>query len=72
MRFSSKKQTWEIVDMANITLAFYNETSDFPLGTRRWYFLDNNCTDPGHPWRTLNLHEVADQPGGTTKILSGK
>ena len=63
MRFSAENKTWEIVDMSNITLAFYNETSDFPMGTRHWYFLDQNCTDPGKPWRSLNLQEITEQPG---------
>ena len=69
MRFSSKKKIWEIVDMSNVSLAFYNETSDFPFGSRRWYFLDNNCTDPAKPWRTLNLHEATDQPGLNNKYF---
>ena len=70
MRFSSPKKIWEIVDMSDAILAIYNETSDFPLGRRRWYFLDSNCTDPGQPWRTLNLHEATDQPGLQSSLIN--
>ena len=69
MRFSPENKTWEIVDMSNLTLAFYNETSEFPFGSRPWYFLDQNCTDPGKPWRTINLQEVTDQPGLASEIF---
>ena len=54
---------WEILDEdTDNLLAFWNETSDFPLGLHRWYFTDN-CTDPGQPWRSLSLHLDVAQPG---------
>ena len=54
---------WKIVDMDKKTLALTNGSSDFPLGSRRWHFVDGNCTDLGQPWRTLNLHQSIPQPG---------
>ena len=44
--------------------AFTTSTAGFPLGTHPWYFTGrSNCSDPGQPWRTLNLHPLVDQPG---------
>ena len=54
---------WKIVDMDKKTLALTNGSSDFPLGSRRWHFVDGNCTDLGQSWRTLNLHQSIPQPG---------
>ena len=65
MIYSKHQQRWEVrssVDETKI-LAFLNETSEFPLGVHQWYFLDTNCTDPGKPWRSLNLHLHLEEPG---------
>ena len=37
-------------------VAFTNDTSDYPLGTHRWYFNSGKCHDPGEKWRKLNLN----------------
>ena len=64
MIYIKSGQTWEIVDTnSNKTLAFTNETSSFPVGVHRWFFLDGDCTDPDVPWRKLNLHMAVNQPG---------
>ena len=63
MLYFTEKKHWEIVDMANNTLAFTNGSTEFPLGARSWYFLDSNCTDSDQTYRTLNLHQALPQPG---------
>ena len=65
MIYSKDQQRWEVRSSVNASqiLAFLNQTSEFPLGVHQWYFLDTNCTDPGQPWRSLNLHLHLEQPG---------
>ena len=54
---------WEIIDEdTHNVLAFWNETSTFPIGLHHWYFTEN-CTDLDRPWRSLSLHLDKDQPG---------
>ena len=60
-----EKRQWQISNMdSKIIMAFLNETSDFPLGTHHWYFIDgSNCSDSDQDWRSLNLHLKVEQPG---------
>ena len=64
--FSDINKRWEIVRRVDDgeVLAYMEETDEnFPSGTHRWYFVDAACTDPGHPWRSLNLHLDVETPG---------
>ena len=41
-----------------------NSSADLPLGSHAWYFTDgSSCSEPGQPWRRLNLHLPVPQPG---------
>ena len=63
-RISWQNMRWEIVDEdTNTQLAFWNETSTFPLGLHHWYFSEQSCTDPGQAYRSLRLHLDVEQPG---------
>ena len=62
MGFSKESKRWSIYDSStNRTLA-YTETS-YPVGTKKWYFINESCTDAGMEYRTLNFHPFAEQPG---------
>ena len=63
MIWNIKKSQWEIKNLVNNdTLAIMNSTSGFPLGTHKWYFVEN-CTDPSVSWRHLNFHLNVKRPG---------
>ena len=63
VRADSQMQ-WNIVSLVEKrVLAFSNSSEDFPFGTRRWFFTDDSCTDPGQVWRTMNLQQFSEQPG---------
>ena len=56
--FSEISNRWEIVERSDslTVLAFTNSSHAFPLGSQRWYFDGDGCTDPEQKYRTLNLH----------------
>ena len=63
MIWNIKKNQWEIRNLVNNeTVAMMNSTSRFPLGTHKWYFVEN-CTDPSESWRHLNFHINVERPG---------
>ena len=57
-----KNSRWEILNLiTNTTEAFLKDTSDFPLGSKAWYYTeDNHCTPTG---LKLNLHLKVEIPG---------
>ena len=62
--WAESTREWRMEDMLDGRLvAFTNSTSDYPLGTHRWFFTSSSCTDPAVSWRTLNLQQEARQPG---------
>ena len=64
MTFSPEQERWNIVNLVDgKVLAFTNSSHDFPFGSHRWFFTDSSCSDPGQPWRTLNLQQKVKQPG---------
>ena len=55
---------WEIQTLKeNKTVAFMNETSDYPFGLNKWYFEAFVCKDEGEEYRRLLLHLQVEQPG---------
>ena len=55
---------WEIQRLHdNSTIAFMNETTNYPFGIHKWYFEESKCYDEGESWRTLILHQEVEQPG---------
>ena len=65
MRYSESRARWELVNTANSSQvwAFMQNDTDFPIGVRKWYFLDADCTDSGEEFRTLSFHLEVSQPG---------
>ena len=64
MIWNIKENQWEIRNlMNNDTLAKLNSTSGIPLGTKKWYFLLEDCRDPLVKWRNLNFHLKVERPG---------
>ena len=57
------QQQWELKNVnSNDVIAISNTTRKLPIGVHKWYFL-SKCTDPGQPWRLLNLHRDVPLPG---------
>ena len=51
------RQEWQIRSVKHSgVIASCNETKDYPLGARAWYFKDQVCSEEGQPYRLLNLH----------------
>ena len=64
MFWSGEDRRWNIANLVdNKNMAYTNDTSAFPIGTRRWYFINGSCNDPGQLWRKMNLHLAVQQPG---------
>ena len=64
MTWSAEQERWNIVNLVDQNiLAHTNSTNDFPFGSHRWFFTDGSCSDPGQPWRELNLQQKVKQPG---------
>ena len=65
MMWSLENTRWNIINLVNgHVLAHTNSTLDYPIGTHRWFFSASSpCTDPGQPWRQLNLQQKSQQPG---------
>ena len=63
--FTKDNKRWEIQTLQNnSTVAFTNESTDYPFGMRKWFFNQEiNCTDHGKDWRYLLLHQDVPQPG---------
>ena len=62
--WSSGQKRWNIINLVNLNiLAHTNSTSDYPFGTHNWFFTNSICTDPGQPWRQMNLQQKSKQPG---------
>ena len=49
--------------MNNTVIAFTNSTDKLPIGEHPWYFVSQQCKEPGNPWRILNLHKDVKFPG---------
>ena len=61
---SSPRHRWEIVEGGDDIIAFTNDSTYFPLGKQRWYFVDGKCRDQeDQTYRTLSLHLDVEQPG---------
>ena len=71
--FSTDNSRWEIQTLQNnSTIAFTNESTDYPFGLRKWYFgQEFECKDNGQSWRALLLHQEVPQPGCPTSFLFG-
>ena len=64
MVWSSTERMVTIVDIKNNnTLAYINDTEDFPFGTHPWYFTNDECKDDEDDFRMMNLHQAVEQPG---------
>ena len=62
MEFSRKDYKWTIYESStNITLAYTKKR--YPVGSNKWYFINESCTDDGMDYRTLNFHPFVKQPG---------
>ena len=57
MIWSEENSRWEIVNLLTTTVAaYFNETSDLPLGSHQWHFQDGSgCKDPG---RKGKMHKL--------------
>ena len=47
----------------NRTMAYANDTLDYPIGSHRWYFTDGNCREKNEKWRKDDPHLAVQQPG---------
>ena len=64
LTWSEDLKRWNIINLVDQTvLAFTNSTFAYPFGTHRWFFTNSTCTDPGQPWRKMNLHQKVKQLG---------
>ena len=66
MVYSQARERWEILERTGTgpVLAFMEpHHHNFPLGLRRWRFLDTNCSDHQDEARSLLLHRDVEQPG---------
>ena len=62
LRFSKEDKRWTIHDSStNVTLAYTN--TKYPVGSKKWYFINESCTDERVNYRTLNFHPYVEQPG---------
>ena len=62
--WSPGQKRWNIVNLVDLSiLAHTNNTIDYPFGTHSWFFTNSSCTDPGRPWREMNLQQKSEQPG---------
>ena len=62
--WSPEQKRWNIVNLVDLSiLAHTNNTKEYPFGTHSWFFTNSSCTDPGRPWREMNLQQKSDQPG---------
>ena len=60
----SDTQRWEIQKLSDLTtVAYMNETSDYPFGVHHWHFTKTSCEDPGSQLRALHLHQPVQVPG---------
>ena len=58
------KNRWELQKLSDSsTIAFMNETSNYPLGVHKWFFEETICRDQEVIWRKLILHLEVEQPG---------
>ena len=59
--WSDSRNAWELLNSKNESLvAFTNETSDYPVGTQKWYFTNRRCHDEGQDYREMNLHACSE------------
>ena len=73
MIWSTKQKRWNIVSLIDGNILAHTNSTDsqlqtsnfpsFPFGSHQWFFTDSTCSDPGQPWRTLNMHQKVEQPG---------
>ena len=65
MTYSTEQERWNIKNLVNgEVLAYTNSSSSyFPFGSHRWFFSAGSCTEPGQPWKELNLQQKVEQPG---------
>ena len=64
MKYSEENKRWEIINKRNSrVLALLNDTSLFPLGKNKWFFLESICQENLAEYRYLNLHLEVEQPG---------
>ena len=63
IEYSNLNQQWELkYANNNDVIAISNTTGKLPIGVHKWYF-SSKCSDPGQPWRLLNLHRDVPLPG---------
>ena len=64
MAWSTEQGRWNIVSLVDEkVLAHTNSTPNFPFGSHRWFFTETTCSNPGQPWKELNLQQKVKQPG---------
>ena len=63
--WDSAKLRWEIQDMSDLkTVAYMDESLDYPFGVHGWHFTGDSCQDqPGSQLRALHLHQPVELPG---------
>ena len=64
LAWSDESKRWLIINLVdNSLLAHCNSTTDYPFGSRRWFFTNISCSDAGQSWRKMSLQQKVKQPG---------
>ena len=63
MVFSKAGLRWEVRFTDNMTLLAHTKTSELPIGTHKWYFEGNVCSEVNETYRNLSLQLNVEQPG---------
>ena len=62
--WSSTTRRLDILDtMKQNIFAYRNDSEEFPIGSKPWYFVNNECSDGNEKFRMMNLHLAVEQPG---------
>lgn len=55
------EEEWQIRSVKHSgVIGSCNDTTDYPLGTHRWYFKDQLCSEERQSYRLLNMHSCLD------------
>ena len=61
IEWEDREEEWQIRSVKHSgVIASCNDTTDYPLGTHRWYFKDQLCSEEGQSYRLLNIHSCQD------------
>ena len=61
IEWEDREEEWQIRSVKRSgVIASCNDTTDYPLGTHRWYFKDQVCSEEGKSYRLLNMHSCLD------------